>query len=79
MREGEADTGLAVEAAATRHALEFIPLHVEHFDLAMRRRSYFTPPIQRLMAFAASDRLQARAGAMGGYDVSRLGRVVYNA
>ena len=79
VREGEAETGLAVEAAARRHGLDFIPLHEEDFDLAMRRRSYFQPPIQRLMAFARTERLARRAAAMGGYDITGLGAVQYNA
>lgn len=79
IREGEADAGLAVEAAANRHGLSFIPLHQEHFELAMRRRSFFETPVQRLLEFARSDRLRERARAMGGYDLSRLGAVAYNA
>jgi len=76
---GRADCGLAVEASARRHGLEFLPLAEEHFDLALRRRSYFEPPVQRLMAFVRSDAFRDRAEAMGGYDVSECGRVVYNA
>jgi len=79
IREGEADAGVAVEAAANRHGLSFIPLHQEHFELAMRRRSFFETPVQRLLEFARSDRLRERARAMGGYDLSRLGAVAYNA
>lgn len=79
IRQGEADAGLAVEAAARRHGLDFIPLHQERFDLAMRRRSYFEPAVQELMAFGRGERLRNRAEAMGGYDVSNLGSVVYNA
>lgn len=79
IRESEADTGLAVEAAARRHGLDFIPLHEELFDLAMRRRVYFEPPLQRLLAFARGERLQQRADAMGGYDLSALAEVRFNA
>ncbi|MDR5904924.1 helix-turn-helix transcriptional regulator [Franzmannia qiaohouensis] len=79
IREGEADTGLAVEAAARRHGLDFIPLHQEVFDLAMRRRVYFEPQVQRLMTFARSERLHARAESMGGYDISHLGEIRFNA
>ncbi|MFD2190070.1 substrate-binding domain-containing protein [Pistricoccus aurantiacus] len=77
--QDEADVGLGVEAAARRHGLHFLPLHTERFDLALRRRSYFEPPIQRLLAFAQGKRCQARAHAMGGYDVSEMGAIVYNA
>lgn len=79
VHQGEADAGLAVEAAARRHGLMFIPLHWECFDLAMRRRSYFEPAVQGLMHFARHPRLQAHADEMQGYDLSQLGRVVFNA
>ena len=79
IHQGEADAGLGVEAAARRQGLAFVPLHQEAFDLALRRRSYFEPPIQRLLAFAREARFVERAEAFGGYDVSELGSVVYNA
>lgn len=79
VREGKADAGLAIEAVARRHGLVFIPLHEERFDLAMRRRSYFEPAVQRLMAFVRTQRFQERAVSMGGYDVSAIGQVLYNA
>lgn len=76
---GRADCGLAIEAAARRHGLDFIPLIDEPLDLALKRRSYFEPPLQRLMAFTRTARFRASAEAMGGYDVSECARVLYNA
>ncbi len=79
IRQGEADIGVGIEAAARRQGLAFIPLQQEHFDLAMRRRYYFDPALQRLLTFARSERFVKRAEALGGYDISELGQVVYNA
>ncbi|MCK8517295.1 helix-turn-helix transcriptional regulator [Methylonatrum kenyense] len=79
VREARADCGLGVEAAARRHGLDFLPLHTESFDLAMRRRSYFEPPVQALLRFAASAALHERAAAMGGYDLAATGSVRFNA
>ncbi|WP_075880983.1 helix-turn-helix transcriptional regulator [Vreelandella massiliensis] len=79
IREGEADAGVGIEAAARRQGLAFIPLQQESFDLAMRRRHYFEPPLQRLLDFARSERFAQRAAALGGYDIRELGRAVYNA
>ncbi len=79
IRQGEADAGLGVESAARRQGLAFVPLHEEAFDLALRRRSYFEPPVQRLLAFAREARFAERARALGGYDLGEMGRVVYNA
>jgi excisionase family DNA binding protein len=77
--DGVADAGLAVEAVARRYRLGFVPLHRERFDLALRRRDYFEPPMQALMTFARGPRFRAEAESLGGYDVSRTGSVVYNA
>lgn len=76
--EGKADAGLAVEAVARQLRLGFIPLHLERYDLALRRREYFEPPFQRLLAFFRSAPFVARAAALGGYDLSGLATVLYN-
>ena len=77
--QGEADVGLGVEAAAHRQQLHFIPLIEESFDLVMHRRSYFEPAVQALISFARQERFIQRAGASQGYNVSDLGKVLYNA
>jgi excisionase family DNA binding protein len=79
IRDGDADAGIAIEAAARAHGLSFIPLATERFDLVVRRRDYFEPPTQALLAFTRGSELAQRAAALGGYDVTRTGRVVFNA
>ena len=76
--EGKADAGLAVAAVAQQHGLDFIPLHRERYDLAMRRRDYFEPPVQTLLGFARSETFRAELEGMAGYDCSNLGRVIFN-
>jgi excisionase family DNA binding protein len=75
---GRADAGLATRAAAQQLKLEFLPLATERFDLLIRRRDYFEPPFQRLLAFAKGASFQAQAAKLTGYDVSGLGTVRYN-
>ncbi|MDA1090080.1 MAG: helix-turn-helix transcriptional regulator [Proteobacteria bacterium] len=77
--EGKADAGLAVASVAHQYRLDFIELHQERYDLAVRRRDYFEAPVQALLAFVATDGFKDRAAEMPGYDVSGLGRVAYNA
>lgn len=79
IRQGEADAGVGVEAAARRQGLDFVPLHEECFDLAMRRRSYFESSVQRLLSFAREDRFADKVEALGGYVTRELGQVAYNA
>ena len=44
----------------------------------MRRRDHFEPAMQTLLAFAKTPAFRDRAGRMGGYEVSGLGRVRFN-
>ena len=79
IREGRADAGLAIEAAARGAGLDFVPLHRERYDLVVMRRDYFEPPVQALLAFAQSEAFKTRAKDLGGYEIGELGRIVYNA
>ncbi|MEQ8602455.1 MAG: helix-turn-helix transcriptional regulator [Marivibrio sp.] len=76
--EGRADLAFGVESAARRFGLDFLPLADERYDIAIDRRDYFEPPFQKLLAFAAGPRFVDEAARLGGYDVSALGRVVFN-
>jgi putative molybdopterin biosynthesis protein len=79
IHDGQADAGLAIEAAARAQGLAFIPLAVERLDLVLRRRDYFEPPVQALTAFARTREFALQAAAMGGYDIAASGRIVFNA
>ncbi|QBF32413.1 helix-turn-helix transcriptional regulator [Thalassococcus sp. S3] len=72
---GEADAALGLQAAARQYRLSFVPLIEERFDLLIDRRSYFLPPVQALLRFAATDIFTAKAKALGGYDIAGLGEV----
>jgi len=52
-----------------------VPIAWERFDLALRPRDYFRPPLQKLAAFLRTQALAQRAREMGGYDVSDAGAV----
>lgn len=77
--EGAADAGLAVESVARSLRLGFVPVLEERFDLVIHRQAYFEPPVQALLAFARSSDFAAKAQALGGYDLSGLGEVRWNA
>jgi molybdate-binding protein len=77
--EGRADAGFGIEAAARAHGLAFISLATERLDLVAHRRDVFEPALQALLAFARTRAFVTRAQALGGYDVSAVGRVVFNA
>ncbi len=75
IRAGHADLGVATRAVATAAGIGFVPLCVERFDLLMRQRDYFRPPLQMLLALLREPRFAARAQELGGLDVSGAGRV----
>jgi len=79
IRDGQADIGLGIEAAARAAGLAFIPLATERLDLVTFRRDAFEPPLQTLLAWTRTPAFAAQAAALGGYDVANTGRVVFNA
>lgn len=78
LHDNKAEVGYGLGALSGLYGLDFIPLRSERFDLALWRRAWFEPPIQRLMAFLQSDTCAARAAEMSGYDLSCLGTIHHN-
>ncbi len=77
--EGRADIAFGLEAAAGQMKLGFMPVLSERFDLVVDRKAWFSAPFQALWKFLNSAAFRERASAMGGYDISGLGTVHYNA
>jgi putative molybdopterin biosynthesis protein len=79
IRSGKADCGIATRAAAKAAGLDFVPLLWENFDLLMRQRSYFRPPMQALIGFFGQKTLKQRAAELAGYDTAPAGRIRFAA
>jgi putative molybdopterin biosynthesis protein len=77
IRAKRADCGIATRSVANAAGLEFVPIVWERFDLVMRQRDYFRPPLQALLAFMRSPAMAARAAELGGYDLKDAGAVRY--
>jgi putative molybdopterin biosynthesis protein len=75
IRAGSADTGIATRSVANSAGLDFVPIVWEPFDLLLRQRDYFQPPLQALFRFLHSEELAARAREMGGFDLNVAGSV----
>jgi putative molybdopterin biosynthesis protein len=75
IRSGHADAGIATRSVANAAGLDFVPILWEPFDLVMRQRDYFRPPLQVLMRFLRSDAFRTRANELGGFDVEVAGAV----
>lgn len=78
LHDSKADVGFGLGALAGLYGLDFIPLAAERFDLAVWRRAWFEPPLQKLMRFLASPACAARAAELPGYDLSGLGTIHHN-
>lgn len=79
VRDGHADVGFGIEAAARANGLAFVPLATERLDLIALRRDVFEPPLQTLLAWVRTPEFDVQATSLGGYDVAKTGRVVFNA
>lgn len=79
VRRGEADSAFGLEAVARSYGLGFLPIIEEQFALLVDRKAWFDEPLQKLMAFCASEQFARRAEGYGGYDAADLGSVVWNA
>jgi putative molybdopterin biosynthesis protein len=75
IRSGEIDCGVATRAVAAAHGLAFVPLAVENFDLVMRRRTYFEPGPQALLALMRSPEFGRHAEMLGGLDTAVAGTI----
>jgi putative molybdopterin biosynthesis protein len=66
---------LGVEAAALAHALDFIYLTMERYDLVIPADVWDHPAIAALVTWLPTLDAQACIAGMGGYDTHATGRV----
>ncbi|NVO54926.1 helix-turn-helix transcriptional regulator [Rhodobacteraceae bacterium B1Z28] len=78
LHDGKAEVGFGLGALAGLYSLGFVPTHSERLDLAIWRRAYFDPPMQKLLSFMQTEQFAKRAAEFGGYDLSRLGNIHHN-
>lgn len=76
--DGMGEVALGLRASAEQFKLAFVPVMRERFDLLVDRKAWFEPPMQDFIAFCRTPAFQAKADAMGGYDISGLGSVHFN-
>lgn len=75
---GQADAALGLQSMARQFGLPFVATTEERFDLVVDRRSWFEPPLQKLFAFSRTPAFAEKAEALGGYDITGLGKVHWN-
>ncbi len=75
---GIADTGLGILASARALGLDFIPVARERYDLAIPEDYAAMPKMQALLGIIRDDReFRETVEALGGYDLSDMGKIMY--
>jgi putative molybdopterin biosynthesis protein len=75
---GVADTGLGILAAAKALELDFIPVAKERYDLAVPAEHMALGPVSALLEIIKNDReFRTEVEALGGYDISDMGKILY--
>jgi molybdate-binding protein/DNA-binding XRE family transcriptional regulator len=70
---GEADCCVATQAAARAYGLDFIPVHRERYDFALRRETLELPQAQTFLDMLQRAELRRKLETLAGYDTSRTG------
>ncbi|HEX9442905.1 MAG TPA: substrate-binding domain-containing protein, partial [Candidatus Binatia bacterium] len=77
VREGLADAGIGVAAAAVAFGLDFVPLQEERYDLVIPTEYMdLHPALAVLLDTITSRPFRSEVEAMGGYDTREAGKVV---
>ena len=74
---GRADCGLGIAAAAQALGLDFIPLFQEHYELVIPVEFYADQLLAPLFDVLGDERFHRAVAALPGYDISRMGTLVY--
>lgn len=73
---GSADCCVATPSAARAFGLDFVPLHAERFDFAVRREHLEMPAVRQLLDVLQRASLRRKLESLAGYDASETGRAV---
>ncbi|WP_409178493.1 substrate-binding domain-containing protein [Brevibacillus fortis] len=73
----EADVGVGIEKAASLVGVEFVPTVRERYDLVLLKNKDNEPLIQAVLDVLESRPFQKELEAVGGYDLSQTGKIMY--
>ena len=73
-----ADTGLAIRAAAVALELDFIPVAQERYDLILPKAFLDDPRVHALLqTIRENEEFRRTVASLGGYDLHNCGRIMY--
>ncbi|TVR90369.1 MAG: helix-turn-helix domain-containing protein [Spirochaetaceae bacterium] len=74
---GHADVGVGVEKVARQvEGISFVPLQKERYDIVLRKEDAELEPFRTVLAVLRSAEFREEIAAIGGYDVSDMGRIM---
>ncbi|WP_373484104.1 substrate-binding domain-containing protein [Acetobacterium sp.] len=74
---GEVDVGVGNEKIARQvDNVEFVPMQKEHYDLVIKKSILNTPEVKTMLKIIRSNEFKKEFDNIGGYDASRMGKVV---
>lgn len=73
---GRASCGLGIRAAAVALGLDFVPLTHERYDLVIPREHYESPKLTPLLAILEDLDFRDAVGALAGYQVKPMGKII---
>lgn len=76
VREGTADVGLGIYAAAKALNLDFIPVSYESYDLLMTKQFYESEGGKQLLNIMTSDSFMFQVQQLGGYKTEGIGQLI---
>jgi putative molybdopterin biosynthesis protein len=77
VKNGAADAGLGILAAARALDLDFIPLFQEHYQLIIPRSHLESELMAPMLAIIRSADFRQTVAALGGYDVTGMGEIIF--
>ena len=77
VKNGAADAGLGILAAARALDLDFIPLFQEDYQLIIPEAHYEGALLAPMLTIIRSEDFRQTVAALGGYDVSGMGEIVF--
>jgi putative molybdopterin biosynthesis protein len=74
---GDADVAVGNEKIARQvENVDFVPLKKERYDLVVKKEDFDTPEVTTLLKILRSERFKNEFKAIGGYDISDIGKVI---
>lgn len=74
---GRADAGIGIENVAQMVNVDFIPMIQEQYDLVVLKTEENLHLVEKVKAIIASEAFRSELSEMNGYDLKRIGEVIY--